>query len=173
MIQRRMDGSVNFNRNWSELEAGFGNLSGEYWLGLIYIHRLTASASQELRVDLEDFENKTAFARYRSFTVAEATTQYRLQVSSYHSGTAGNSIGYNSGQKFSTYDRDNDPNPDLFCARYYRSPWWHFNSNSCSYAHLNGNYRTTPSAGVGLVNWYNWKGNWSSMKKTNMKVRRR
>ena len=50
---------------------------------------MTASASQELRVDLEDFENNTAYACYRSFTVAGAASQYLVQVSSY-SGTAGN-----------------------------------------------------------------------------------
>ena len=56
VIQRRFDGSVSFDRNWTECERGFGNKTGEYWLGLSYIHRLTTSASQDLRVDLEDFE---------------------------------------------------------------------------------------------------------------------
>ena len=170
MIQRRMDGSVNFNRNWSECEAGFGNLSGEYWLGLTYIHRLTASASQELRVDLEDFENDTAYALYSSFTVSGAADKYRLRVSRY-SGTAGDAMYYNSRYRFSTYDRDNDGNIyHFFCARHFGSPWWHF---SCTYAHLNGNYHSTRFFGDGSVNWFQWKNNWYSMKKANMKVRRR
>ena len=41
VIQRRFDGSVSFNRTWSECARGFGNKTGEYWLGLNYIHRLT------------------------------------------------------------------------------------------------------------------------------------
>ena len=49
VIQRRFDGSLSFDRTWSECARGFGNKSGEYWLGLNYIHRLTTSAGQLLR----------------------------------------------------------------------------------------------------------------------------
>ena len=76
VIQRRFDGSVTFDRNWAECESGFGNKTGEYWLGLSYIHRLTTSASQDLRVDLEDFEGGTAYTRYTTFTVANAANSY-------------------------------------------------------------------------------------------------
>ena len=171
MIQRRMDGSINFNESWCKYEARFGTLSGEYWLGLTYIHRLTASAAQQLRVDLEDFDGNTAYALYRSFIVYGAADQYRLQVSEY-TGSAGDAMEFSSGQRFSTYDRDNDQSPDFFCARQHGSPWWH---NHCSYAHLNGNYHFTRFIGSreSSVNWYHWKGNWYSMKKANMKVRRR
>ena len=38
VIQRRIDGSVNFDKSWEYYEAGFGNIEHEYWLGW-YMYR--------------------------------------------------------------------------------------------------------------------------------------
>ena len=83
IFQRRVDGSEDFYRNWTDYKSGFGNLSGEFWLGLDKIHRLTVSGQNVLRVDLESFENEKAYAFYESFYVGNESEAYLLNVGNY------------------------------------------------------------------------------------------
>ena len=82
VFQKRLDGSVNFYRGWSEYKNGFGNLNGEFWLGLDKIYRLTHQQHYKLRVDLEDWNRKTAYAVYSLFGVANEGNKYKLSLGS-------------------------------------------------------------------------------------------
>ena len=53
-----------------------------------YIHRLTADGHTVLRIELEDHDGNKRYAEYSSFTVADVTDNYRIQVSGY-TGDAG------------------------------------------------------------------------------------
>ncbi|XP_037084655.1 ficolin-2-like [Pollicipes pollicipes] len=85
VFQRREDDAeqLDFYRDWQSYRDGFGNVSGQFWLGNELLHRLTARQPQELRVDLEDFEGRRRFAQYGSFSLSNETDQYRLQLSGY------------------------------------------------------------------------------------------
>ena len=167
VFQRREDGSVDFYRNWTDYQQGFGNLSGEFWLGLDKIHRLTPTATQ-LRVDMQDFEGNAIYAQYTNFTVGDSVSKYTLSVTGY-SGTAGDSLTGHNGYKFSTRDQDNDVHSSASCAQVHEGGWWYVN---CHTSNLNGLYLggTHSSYGDG-VNWYTWRGHYYSLKFAEMKLR--
>ena len=83
VFQKRLDGSVDFYRGWADYKNGFGNLNGEFWLGLDKINRITNSERYELRVDMEDTEGKTAHAEYDVFSVTSEKTKYQLSIGTY------------------------------------------------------------------------------------------
>ena len=83
VFQKRLDGSVDFYRNWTDYKHGLGDLSGEFWLGMDKIYRLTPCNNSKLRVDLEDFEGNTAYAEYNMFGVMSENDKYKLTLGSY------------------------------------------------------------------------------------------
>ena len=82
MFQKRLDGSVDFYRGWEDYKRGFGNLNGEFWLGLDKIYRLTKERSR-FHVDLEETTGKTAYAEYDFFGVASERSKYKLSLGTY------------------------------------------------------------------------------------------
>ena len=83
IFQRRMDGSVDFYLGWKNYTESFGDLNGEFWLGLNKTNRLSKSGQNVLRVDMEDFENETRYAEYTTFAVAGEIDKYRLTIGGY------------------------------------------------------------------------------------------
>ncbi|XP_072689713.1 tenascin-X isoform X4 [Canis lupus baileyi] len=165
VFQRRMDGQTDFWRDWEDYAHGFGNISGEFWLGNEALHSLTKAGDYSMRVDLRAGD-EAVFAQYDSFRVDSAAEYYRLHLDGYH-GTAGDSMSYHSGSVFSA--RDRDPNNLLIsCAVSYRGAWWYRN---CHYANLNGLYGSTVDHQG--VSWYYWKGFEFSVPFTEMKLRPR
>ena len=83
VFQKRLDGSVDFYRYWNDYIHSFSNLSGEFWLGLENIHRLTSDSNNMLRVDLEDFEGNITYALYDMFAVMSEDDKYKLSYGTY------------------------------------------------------------------------------------------
>lgn len=188
LIQQRMDGSLNFNRTWQDYKRGFGSLNekgeGEFWLGNDYLHLLTQRSSI-LRVELEDWEGKGAYAEYH-FRVGSEEEGYALQVSSY-TGTAGDALiegsveegtEYTShnGMQFSTFDKDADQWEEN-CAEVYGGGWWY---NNCQAANLNGIFypggsydprNNSPYEIENGVVWVPFRGADYSLRVVRMKIR--
>ena len=166
VIQRRQDGSVDFNRPWADYEKGFGDLNGEFWYGLKAINCLTQTGQWELRVDFE-FENKTrSYLHYNIFKVGDTDAKYQLMIDGFTGITPTDpfSTGSHNGRAFSTYDDDNDPSSHN-CALQVNNAkgnggWWHHN---CWNINLNLNYNPAQYGFIYLSGtWYNPK--WIEMK---------
>jgi len=174
VFQRRLNGKTNFYRDWKSYKEGFGNPRREFWLGNDNIYLLAYQAEypsgSALRIDMEDWSRKKHFAKYKSFLIDNEKQKYKLQVNGF-SGDVGDSLTTHNGQKFSTYDADNDL-AGSNCATTYRGAWWY---TKCHHSNLNGEYRwvgeTVPYA-RGVV-WYHYKDYHYSMKSVEMKIRRK
>ncbi|XP_017013359.2 fibrinogen-like protein 1 [Drosophila takahashii] len=92
VIQRRIDGSVSFNPKQNSYKDGFGDLGTEFWLGLEKLHKLTMSRRYELYVELVDFDDARAFARYDHFVVGRSEENYKLISLGDYSGNAGDAL---------------------------------------------------------------------------------
>ena len=138
IIQERVDASVSFEKSWDEYAAGFGDVDGSFWLGLDAIHDLTAAQPMSLQIDVVPFYLPAVSIPYQQIHVGDAASDYLLTITSDTSGYDNlyNSFNYASGNKFSTYDHDNDLRPTS-CASQYKAGWWF---SSCFKMNLNSVY---------------------------------
>ncbi|XP_052087285.1 fibrinogen-like protein A isoform X3 [Mytilus californianus] len=131
VIQRRIDGTTNFDRTWNEYKEGFGDVEKEYWLGNKYLNILTSSGKYELRVDLVDTNNKKTYAVYKTFAVGDENSKFKLTIGVY-TGTAGDNMHYSNGRYFTTKDRDNDSSSRNCATIFNLGPWWNGNCSNVS-----------------------------------------
>ncbi|XP_063411271.1 angiopoietin-related protein 7-like [Mytilus trossulus] len=168
VIQRRQDGYTNFYREWEDYKNGFGEPTGEFWLGNEHIYKLTSAGGYQLLVTLEDWNGDRSYATYNTFSLGNEASGYKLTIGGY-SGTAGDSMSYNNGRVFSTKDRDNF----YKCAQQNVGAWWY---GSCTFSNLNGEYlrgkTSSDKRSERGVIWSHWKGNSYSLKKSEMMIRK-
>ncbi|XP_062576948.1 ryncolin-2-like, partial [Saccostrea cucullata] len=130
------------------------------------IHTLTKDKNQELRIDLQRHNGEQAYAVYSTFYIGDEDNKYTLTVSGY-SGTAGDSLTWHSGSRFSTKDQDNDYKTDGSCAVMRHGAWWYSN---CLKSNLNGEYAKSVAFDWNYPVWEHWRGS-EAMKKTVMMIR--
>ena len=173
-FQRRVDGSVNFFRDWENYKYGFGQLQNEFWLGNDNIFTMSLQGlypkGNDLRIDMKNWKGVYGYVKYKQFQVGNENTFYLLHVGKF-SGTATNG-GLINGAKFSTYDSYHG-NHKANCPRVYESGWWFY---MCFYTNLNGVYRpagkTSRATGIhwGVSNHFN--SYYESLVFVEMKMRR-
>ena len=110
IIQQRNADSrrVNFTRGWEDYENGFGELDGEFWIGLKNIYEMTNQQDVTLRISVW---NDTITWNYRSFVISGPNEKYALLDTVVHRGRGdpGTYGAFGVGglkENFSTFDRD-------------------------------------------------------------------
>ncbi|KAJ8043774.1 Ryncolin-1 [Holothuria leucospilota] len=78
VIQRQIDGSLTFRRNWEDYKNGFGFLSSEFWIGHDKLSYLTNQAVYELRIDIVLSNGSSFHVKYNSFRISDEWSDYRL-----------------------------------------------------------------------------------------------
>ena len=137
VIQKRINGSVDFYRNWTDYVYGFGDLEREFWYGLENIHCLTTREDVELRIEVGNETTPSIVWTYQLFRVGGAETNYVLTIGEGQGTGAPDSMAYHNGMQFSTRDRDNDATSNANCAARYGGAWWY---KGCVYSSLNGKH---------------------------------
>ena len=166
VIQRHISNNTSFDRVWKDYKLGFGDLKGNFWLGLEKMHKLTNTRQTILRFDLKHSNGSRGYAEYDNFKVADESQNYILSLGAY-TGNIGDGMRLNEGQAFSAKDRDNDVNRKEHCAEKYRSGWWH---TKCFRSNLNNRY-SKEKQGEYYMSWYDWMGSFGAITFSEMKIR--
>ena len=151
-IQRRISDSVDFDRDWDDYVNGFGDVDGNYWMGLEEIHQLTTTHDVSMDINIETFEGEPFTLKLQTFSVGNVAGNYAWHFSGYSQSSdrvKGTLFPSNyNGMMFTTRDRDNDLWGANCASGEHRGGWWY---RSCAYINLNGNYEgdvTTSKTGI-------------------------
>ncbi|KAM5192400.1 angiopoietin-related protein 4-like isoform 2-T2 [Mantella aurantiaca] len=167
VVQRRKDGSVDFDQLWESYKNGFG----EFWLGLGKMHQITEQGEYIMHIELQDWEGNIQYMEVH-FQLGGPDRAYALQLLGPVSGDLKNALSECQQQPFSTQDRDQDLQPDVNCAKLLSGGWWF---STCGKSNLNGKYfHSVPRQRherKQVIFWKTWKGRHYPLKSTVVKIR--
>ena len=175
VMQKRFDGSIDFDGNWTTFKDGFGDVYTEYWLGNEFVHQYTSHQPTEGLVEARNFSDVRAAVKLDNVVLSSEANTYTItflcsEVT--HSDLCAN-WNYLKGKRFSTKDRDMDYHQAVNCAQQFKAGWWH---NSCLRVNFNyAIYRTNPvltDQAQGIV-WFDLEDDYTALKSTKMMIRRR
>ncbi|XP_016064106.1 PREDICTED: angiopoietin-related protein 3 [Miniopterus natalensis] len=168
LIQQRIDGSQNFNETWENYRHGFGQLNGEFWLGLEKIYSIVKQSNYILRIELEDWKDTKHYIEY-SFHLGNHETNYKLHLVEI-TGNVPNALPENKDLVFSTWDHK--AKGHYSCPEGYSGGWWSY--DVCEENNLNGKYnkpraKTRPEKRRGIC-WKSQNGRLYCIKSTKMLI---
>ena len=145
VFMNRFDGSQDFYLYWRDYKNGFGNLTGEHWLGNDKLHSITLQRFYSMRMEVTHWiTREKRFAVYDSFLVDGERQNYTLHLSGFSGNTLQDFWAPHNGKKFSTRDRQYTYGRS--CAETEKGANWYImfdrytNTVSCSAVHPTGLY---------------------------------
>ena len=131
-------GWVNFTRNWADYEKGFGDLDGEFWIGLKNIYELT-NQQNTMKVKLWDNNGNSLNWNYLLFRLYDQNRRYA--ISHFTRGTGDgrdDAFGQtmNHATRFHTYDNIRNG-----CGYSRQSGWWYYDNDCNSNSNPNGRHQ--------------------------------
>ncbi|KAH8326462.1 hypothetical protein KR067_008262, partial [Drosophila pandora] len=157
VIQQRVfsDTPEDFQRSWNEYRAGFGNMSGDFWFGNEFTHKILYRDDYELRVELTDGDKQpnSDWAEYSTFRLDSEAYSYQLTVDGGFRGSLPDALELLNQVDFSTHDRWSDLSATSgaagICSEHYGGGWWF---NGCTQSNLNGHQDVHQAA----IIWPGW-----------------
>ena len=156
-IQRRISNSVDFDRGWDDYVNGFGEVGGNYWMGLEKIHQLTTTRDVSLNIDVETYEGDPFTLTFETFLVGNAASNYAWNFTGYSqtSERLKRQVFTDNykGMMFTTRDRDNDVRDRDNCATDIFTGggggWWYYNCGHFSpNGHFEGDVPSVTKSGI-------------------------
>ncbi|KAH8410501.1 hypothetical protein KR215_009970, partial [Drosophila sulfurigaster] len=128
IIQRRIDGSQDFNKTWQEYVDGVGDIHGEFFMGLENLHLITNATRQQLNISIKTDDFGTEVAEYDDFRIGNSESLYELEsIGNFTEDEYTciiNALQHHIKRPFSTYDRKS---PDLKTGGVNFGGWWYSN----------------------------------------------
>nr|XP_002126941.1 uncharacterized protein LOC100178820 isoform X1 [Ciona intestinalis] len=180
VLQRRGDGTQDFDREWPQYKEGFGSIYGEHWLGLDIIRWMTHGRSYTLMIQTEDWMGNVKYAMYDQFAVFGQN--YVLSIAGY-SGGAGDSMTKCNDRPFQVREdsREMTITTESACTNTRRGGWWF--PEDCGQANPNGPYRIKPDISEGgaeegngindptlMFFWMSWQKEANPIKSISMQM---
>ena len=79
VLLKRYDASLGFNRGYQQYDDTFGDLTGEFWLGLKRFEQLCYT-TVTIRFDLENANEEKRYAEYDGCSIGDRSTKYTITV---------------------------------------------------------------------------------------------
>ena len=161
IYQRRLDGAVDFARNWSDYKIGFGIIGDdtkEMWMGnekLFQIQQAYGSIELEFRIEATAFNGDSCWAICYPFEIRPENESYSITwntVKASHRAMVAH-INYHKEVEFSALDRQS-PNCSTRCFPFFTGAWWF---KTCAYFYLNGKYTNIQTSWFSSIFIYGFK----------------